>query len=114
MEPTVSPYRLEVRPSPIAGQGCFALEPIPEDALVGEYTGELIDAAETKRRESDPSRPVLLTFEIDKDWNIDGMVGGNITIYINHSCDPNCYVEVDPAAKRVFFRARRDIAAGEE
>lgn len=111
---TESPYRLEVRQSAIDRNGCFAAEPIPADGLIGEYTGELIDAAEAVRREADPSRASIFTFWIDNEWVIDGLVGGNQTIYINHSCAPNCYCEEDPAGRRIFFRARRALAAGEE
>jgi SET domain-containing protein len=111
---TAVPYRLEVRRSLIDRNGCFAAEPIPADGLVGEYTGELIDAAEAVRREADLSRPSILTYWLDNEWVLDGMYGGNQTIYLNHSCAPNCYCRVDLDAKRVFMHARRDIAAGEE
>jgi SET domain-containing protein len=108
------PYRLEVRQSVIDRRGGFAGEPIPAGGLIGEYVGELITTAEALKREADLSRPSILTFWIDDQWAIDGMFGGNDTIYLNHSCEPNCYCEVDPAARRVFMRAKRDIAAGEE
>lgn len=108
------PYRLEVRPSAIDRTGCFAAEPIPADGLVGEYTGELITTAEAVRREADLTRPSIFTFWLDDQWVIDGLVGGNQTIYINHSCAPNCYCREDETGRRVFFHARRDIAAGEE
>jgi len=108
------PYRLEVRQSAIDRNGCFAAEPIPAGALVGEYTGELITTAEARVREADLSRGAILTFWLDDDWAIDGAVGGSATIYINHSCAPNCYCDVDTDARRVFMRAKRDIAAGEE
>ncbi len=108
------PYHLEVRRSNIDRRGCFAAEPIPADGLVGEYTGELITTAEAQVREADLSRDAILTFWLDDDWALDGARGGNQTIYINHSCAPNCYCEVDHEARRVFMRARRAVAAGEE
>ncbi len=109
-----SPYRLEVRRSNIDRNGCFAAEPIPADGLVGEYVGELIPAAEAVRREADPTRSSIFTFWLDDAWALDGLVGGNQTIYLNHSCAPNVYCQVDPEAKRIFMYARRDLAAGEE
>ncbi|HYE72389.1 MAG TPA: SET domain-containing protein-lysine N-methyltransferase, partial [Blastocatellia bacterium] len=45
-------------------------------------------------------------------WAIDGSVNGNGTQYINHSCDPNCYIKI--IYDHVLFFARRDIAKGEE
>jgi SET domain-containing protein len=106
------PYRLEVRPSPIDRRGCFAAEPLPAGAVLREYTGELITSAEAVRREADPSRPSVFTLWIDKEWVIDGAVGGNETIYINHSCAPNCCIEGDD--QRLFICTLRPILAGEE
>jgi len=110
----IIPYRLEVRRSNIDRNGCFAAEPIPAEGLVGEYVGEIITTAEAVRREADLSRGSILTFWLDQEWAIDGAVGGNQTIYINHSCAPNCYCRVEAEARRVFMHARRDLAAGEE
>jgi SET domain-containing protein len=106
------PYRLEVRASPIDRLGCFAAEPLPAGAVVCEFTGELISAAEAVRREADPGRGSVLTLWIDKTWVIDGAVGGNETVYLNHSCAPNCGIQDE--GLRLFVYARRPIAAGEE
>jgi SET domain-containing protein len=43
---------------------------------------------------------------------IDGKVGGNSSRWINHACEPNC--EADEVDGRVFIKALRNIAAGEE
>jgi SET domain-containing protein len=43
---------------------------------------------------------------------IDGLHGGNASRWINHACAPNC--EADERGGRVFIRALRSIAAGEE
>ena len=107
-----SPYRLEVRQSAIDRRGCFAAEPVPADGLVGEYTGELISAAEAVRREADPSRASVFTFWLDDEWVIDGLVGGNATIYINHSCAPNCYAQVVDGV--IWIRASKTIERGQE
>jgi SET domain-containing protein len=42
----------------------------------------------------------------------DAGVGGNIARYINHSCAPNCWVEVK--GDTIWIRASRNIKAGEE
>ncbi|MEO8071126.1 MAG: SET domain-containing protein-lysine N-methyltransferase, partial [Acidobacteriota bacterium] len=42
----------------------------------------------------------------------DGSIGGNISRFFNHACRPNCYsIVVD---KKIWIRAGRNIAAGEE
>ena len=43
---------------------------------------------------------------------IDGNVKGNDARWINHSCEPNC--EADEVDGRVYIKALRNIAAGEE
>jgi hypothetical protein len=40
------------------------------------------------------------------------LFGGNSSRWINHSCDPNC--EADEDNDRIFIKAIRNIAAGEE
>ncbi len=108
----VKEYRLDVRASSIDRRGCFAGEAMPAGAVFREYTGERISQEEALRREADPSRPAIYTLWLDNGDVIDGAVGGNETIYLNHSCAPNCFLEeVDG---RVFVGAERDIAAGEE
>ena len=111
---TASPYRLEVRRSAIDRNGCFAADLIPADGLVGEYVGELITTAEAVRREADLTRSSIFTFWLDDAWAIDGLFGGNQTIFINHSCAPNVYCRVDSGSKRIFFHARRALAPGDE
>jgi uncharacterized protein len=106
------PYRLEVRRSLIDRRGCFAAEPIPAGASVAEYTGEVISAEEAIRREADPARQGVYTLWGNDDRAIDGLFGGNETIYMNHSCAPNCYPET--VGRRIFIVAQRDIGAGEE
>ncbi len=42
----------------------------------------------------------------------DAAVGGNVARFINHSCRPNCYVQI--VGDVVWIRAARNIKAGEE
>lgn len=102
----------EVRTSAIHGRGLYASASIPAGRRVIDYTGERISAAEALRREADPSRPVITTVWLDEHWAIDGAVGGNEAIFINHSCDPNCEFDFDGDGVAVV--ASRDIAPGEE
>jgi len=106
------PPRLEVRSSLIHRQGCFAAEPLPAGTRLRAYTGELITTAEARVREADPTRPGIYTFWIDDDWAIDGWIGGNESIYINHACSPNCHCVRE--GQQLFIHASRDIALDEE
>lgn len=107
--------RLALRRSGIHGRGVFAREHIPAGTRLIEYTGERITQEEGDRRypgdDSVPSHTVLFT--VDDDLVVDGGVGGNMSRYINHSCDPNCTSVIEDR-RRIYIDAIRDIAPGEE
>jgi SET domain-containing protein len=98
----------------VHGKGVFALQDLAECEQLVEYIGEFISWAEAERRHPhDPQNPNhTFYFHIDEDHVIDGLHGGNASRWINHSCAPNC--EADQQGNRVFIRALRAIAAGEE
>ena len=106
--------RIQVRRSGVHGKGVFALRPIAAGTTVIEYKGEVITWKEALRRHPhDPSNPDhTFYFHIDDKRVIDGTHQGNAARWINHSCEPNC--EADEVDGRVFVKALRDIAPGEE
>ena len=106
--------RLQVKRSGVHGQGVFALQPIAAGVTIIEYTGELISWPEALRRHPhDPSQPDhTFYFHIDDERVIDGKVGGNLSRWINHACDPN--VEADDSSGRIFLLALRAIEPGDE
>ena len=107
--------RLQVRRSGVHGKGVYALVDLAEGETLIEYTGEVITWDEALRRHPhDPSDPNhTFYFHIDESRVIDAKFGGNSARWINHSCEPNCEAEETPEG-RVFIKALRDIAAGEE
>ena len=106
--------RLAVRRSGIDGRGVFAREFIPAGTRLIEYTGERITQEEGDRRYPwDDSVPYhTLLFTIEDDLVVDGGVGGNLSRWINHSCDPNCASAIED--RRIYIDSIRDIAPGEE
>lgn len=110
---------IEVRNSPIHGNGVFAIKRIPAGACVTEYRGEIIDSAELERREVERSRnpetPIYF-FEIGDGRFIDATLAteNNPARYINHACDENCEARWNPQSLRMEIIALRDIDAGEE
>lgn len=100
---------LSIRESPIVGKGCFAVTHLKGRRKIAEYTGEKITNAEADRR---ANRKVLRICAINERWSLDGSRGGNGTHYINHSCEPNAYMQV--LYGHVLFIALRDIVPGEE
>jgi SET domain-containing protein len=99
--------------SSISGWGVYAAQPIPEDARIIEYKGQLISQAEAWRREQRYlPRQRIWIFTIDDRWARDAGVGGNMARYINHACSPNCYVDI--IGRHIWILASRDIEPGEE
>ncbi len=106
--------RTQVRESAIHGKGVYAIRPLKAGDTVLEYRGEIITWQEAlDRHPHDPSQPNhTFYFHLDDGHVIDGKYQGNSAKWINHSCDPNLEAEQD--GDRVFLKALRDIAVGEE
>jgi SET domain-containing protein len=98
-------YKLRVGRSR-TGLGLFAGEDIKRGTCVIEYTGR-----EVVGKEQYTSRSKYL-FEVSKDRMIDGAVRTNTARYINHSCAPNCEIEIKKG--HVLVMAKKNIKAGEE
>ncbi len=98
-------YAFKVRRSR-TGLGLFALEPAPKGAHLLEYTGRTLSKEEERTSRS------RYLFAVSPRKTIDGAERSNLARYINHSCRPNCEVEVRRG--RVFILAKRAIKAGEE
>ena len=111
---THSGRRIQVRKSGVHGKGVYALRDIAAGESLIEYIGEIIDWKEALRRHPhDPLDPNhTFYFHIDEKHVIDANVGGNASRWINHACEPNC--EADETDGRVFIKALRDLAPGEE
>ncbi|MFN3891488.1 MAG: SET domain-containing protein [Beijerinckiaceae bacterium] len=104
--------KVVVAPSRIHGRGLFAGQKIPEDSWVMKYAGEKIDRREGRRRDRFYlSIGYSALFDAETHY-IDGVIGGNESIYINHSKSPNLEALLHRGG--VWFRALRDIAKGEE
>ena len=103
-----------MRRSDVHGNGVFAVQDLAEGETLIEYKGEIISWKEALRRHPhDPAQPNhTFYFHIDDGRVIDGNVKGNDARWINHSCEPNC--EADEVDGRVYIKALRNIAAGEE
>lgn len=103
--PRQSKYSYRVGQSS-AGLGLFAMQPMKRGDFVTEYFGPLLS-----NEEADENGGKYL-FEISKKWVINGVSRKNLARYLNHSCKPNCYAEID--GKRVFIYTRRKIEPREE
>jgi uncharacterized protein len=104
---------IERRKSKIAGWGVYATERIPKNKRIINYAGEKITHKESLiREERYLKKGRIWCFTLNRRWVVDAGVGGNIARFINHSCKPNCWVEINDGT--IWIRASRTITKGEE
>jgi len=110
--PVIFP-KIRRRKSKLHGFGVFALEPINKNKRIIDYAGELISNKQSENREDRYLRKgCIWVFRVNRAWSRDAAVGGNVARFINHSCTPNCWVDV--VDKTIWIRAARNIYPGEE
>ena len=110
-----NPYtpRIVRRRSKLHGWGVFAIEPINKNKRIIDYDGELIDHAESLKRETRYlDRGCIWCFTVNRRWVRDANVNGNTARFINHACQPNCYSRV--IGRTIWICAARRIAPDEE
>ena len=104
---------------PGMGWGCRVQEDVKRGTLVIEYIGEVIDAAEMQRRNSEqremtPWDHEFYIMELGSGLFVDGKRKGSMSRFINHSCQPNCELvrwQVK-GRDRIGIFAKTDIAKG--
>ncbi|CAI2352145.1 unnamed protein product [Caenorhabditis sp. 36 PRJEB53466] len=125
----VHPF-MERRKAGAKGFGVFATGPIKKGEFLSEYVGEIIDKREKERRMNVLSASMdfeasLYMMDLRNGLTVDAARYGNISRYMNHSCDPNAgsfstkvFVKTDREQSvyecRTFVKAIRDIARCEE
>ena len=104
---------IEKRRSKIHRWGVFATERIPKNKRVIHYAGEKISNRESLKRERRYIKQGhIWCFALTQRSVIDAAVGGNDARFINHSCTPNCYIDIKKGI--IWIRAARTIRRGEE
>jgi hypothetical protein len=104
----------EIRASPIAGLGAFALRRIRAGRRIIEYLGRRISTEEADAQYDDDgmNQHHTVLFSVDDDTVIDASVDGNEARFINHACAPNCQAVNEDG--RIFIEALEDIEPGAE
>ena len=110
----------KVRKSKIHGKGIVATQNIKKGQKIIQYIGEKILKSEGDRRSEKRIKKYLNSkvtgsvyiFELNKKYDIDGSPLFNKARYINHSCNPNC--EVDIINNEIWISAIKNIKKGEE
>jgi len=103
------------RKSKLHGHGVFALETINKNKRIIDYAGELISNKQSERREDRYlAKGCIWVFRVNRNWSRDANVDGNVARFINHSCKPNCWIEVDGKTRTIWVRAAKRIRKGQE
>ncbi len=89
-----------------AGLGLFADERIKKGDFVIEYTGNRLSGDKALHATG------KYLFQLDDDTLVDGKGRDNLARYINHSCRPNC--EVDILDEHILISSIKNIKAGDE
>ena len=109
-----------VRKSKVHGHGVFAKKDIQKGVKVIEYIGEKISRSEgdlrserrIKRFLNSKTTGSVYIFELNSRYDIDGSPAYNKARYINHSCNPNC--EVDIKNGKIWIKSIKKIYTGTE
>ena len=110
---------LRVSRSAKHGRGVYATQPIEKSTKIIEYVGKRVSAKDSdrvgeqqKQRAAKSGTGAVYLFTLNKRYDIDGNVPWNKARLINHSCDPNCEVQIIKG--RIWIISKRRINAGEE
>nr|XP_018908704.1 PREDICTED: histone-lysine N-methyltransferase Su(var)3-9-like [Bemisia tabaci]XP_018908705.1 PREDICTED: histone-lysine N-methyltransferase Su(var)3-9-like [Bemisia tabaci] len=120
-------YRLCIfKTSNGCGWGVKALDDIKKGSFITKYVGEVVTAEEAAVRSNTDSKFYLFDLDFNCPDNspcpftVDASVYGNISHFINHSCDPNLAIYaswincLDPNLPLLVLFAIKDIRKGEE
>jgi len=88
--------------SHVHGSGLFAIQNIKKGSKIIEYIGDKVTKKEGDKRadkqikqyKKNKNNGMVYIFELNKLYDIDGSVVHNHAKLINHSCNPNCEVEI--------------------
>ncbi len=110
----------KVKNSKIHGHGVFAISKIKKNTKIIQYIGEKVTRSEGNRRSEKRIKKYLNSnktgsvyiFELNKKYDIDGSPSYNKARYINHSCSPNC--EIDIINDEIWIKSIKNIKKDEE
>ena len=110
----------KIKKSKIHGTGVIATVDIKKDIKIIQYIGEKVSKKEGDRRSAERIKKYLnkknegsvYVFELNSKYDIDGSPKYNKARFINHSCNPNC--EVDIIKNQIWISSIKNIKKGEE
>ncbi|KAJ2702700.1 hypothetical protein FB645_004187 [Coemansia sp. IMI 203386] len=120
-----NPIQLDVFRTILKGWGVRTRRIIYKGEYVCRYTGELITFEESTLRDLEQTTYLFdldheIPRKLDNHYAIDACKYGNVSHFLNHSCDPNLEIRavyinhLDPLMHELAFFASKDIAVEEE
>ena len=109
-----------VKKSKVHGSGVFAQQDIKKGTNIIQYIGEKVSKKEGDRRSENRLKKYLKSktsgsvyiFELNSRFDIDGSPKYNKARYINHSCRPNCEVQI--IKNSIWIVSIKKIKKGDE
>jgi len=98
--------------SGINNLGLFAQGDINKGEKVIEYKGKKFTHKQVEENDRFDNSKAIYLFTLNERYVLDGDTKTNTAKYINHSCDPNC--EVDIINGKIWIIAIKDIKKGDE
>ena len=98
--------------SGINNLGLFAKSDIKKGEKVIEYKGRKLTHKQVEENDRFDNSKAIYLFTLNERYVLDGDTKTNTAKYINHSCDPNC--EVDIIKGKIWIIAIKDIKKGDE
>jgi hypothetical protein len=117
LESNLSVHQLQIFKHPILNHAVRSLTDISKDQLVCEFVGEIMrKSTYLKKLEAGQSYPHYGVELIPGSYVIDASKKGNLSRFMNHSCEPNCIMQrwVVRGEQRIGIFALRDIESGVE
>tara|TARA_A100001015_G_scaffold202909_1_gene226675 strand:+ start:545 stop:1036 length:492 start_codon:yes stop_codon:yes gene_type:complete len=110
----------KVKKSKVHGTGVFATKNIVKGSRIIQYIGDKVTKKEGDRRSAlrlknflhKKNEGSVYIFELNNKFDIDGSPEYNKARYINHSCYPNCEVEI--IDNEIWISSIRNIKKGTE
>ena len=98
--------------SGINNLGLFAKSDINKGEKVIEYKGRKFTHKQVEENDRFDNSKAIYLFTLNERYVLDGDTKTNTAKYINHSCNPNC--EVDIIKGKIWIIAIKDIKKGDE
>ena len=98
--------------SKINNKGLFANKDIKKGTKIINYIGKIITKKETEKNPKFDNSKAIYLYNLNSRYDLDGDFSYNTARLINHSCDPNCEVEITD--NHIWISSIKRIKKGSE